>query len=119
MGSRLQEGGRQTFSWERASKPQEEELKALRKELTHAHQVRDILKNSCHFFRPQGKGTSSWSNIIKNFLLRDMGGSRSSYYSFLNGNLSLRGKLFYQLIEQSLRGSSIPGKFLIPRESTA
>jgi len=52
------EGG-QSFSGKGQVKPHEEELRVLRKELTHVRQERDILKKAVAIFSgPQGKGTS-------------------------------------------------------------
>ncbi len=52
------EGG-QSFPGKGQVKPYEEELRALRKELTHVRQERDILKKAVAIFSgPQGKGTS-------------------------------------------------------------
>lgn len=52
------EGG-QSFPGKGQVKPHEEELRALRKELSHVRQERDILKKAVAIFSgPQGKGTS-------------------------------------------------------------
>ena len=51
--------GDQSFPGKGQVKPHEEELRALRKELVHVRQERDILKKAVAIFSgPQGKGTS-------------------------------------------------------------
>jgi transposase len=52
--------GVQSFPGKGQVKSSEEELKALRKELMHVRQERDILKKALAIFSgPQGKGTNS------------------------------------------------------------
>lgn len=51
--------GSQSFPGKGQVKSHEEELRALRKELSHVRQERDILKKAVAIFSgPQGKGTS-------------------------------------------------------------
>jgi transposase-like protein len=52
--------GSQSFPGKGQVKSSEEELRALRKELMHVRQERDILKKAVAIFSgPQGKGTNS------------------------------------------------------------
>lgn len=52
--------GDQSFPGKGQVKPSEEELRALRKELLHVRQERDILKKALAIFSgPQGKGINS------------------------------------------------------------
>lgn len=52
--------GTQSFPGKGQVKSSEEELRALRKELMHVRQERDILKKAVAIFSgPQGKGTNS------------------------------------------------------------
>ena len=54
------EDGPQSFLGKGKVKSSEEELRALRKELIHVRQERDILKKAVAIFSgPQGKGTNS------------------------------------------------------------
>lgn len=52
--------GNKSFPGKGQVRSSEEELRALRKELTHVRQERDILKKAVAIFSgPQGKGTNS------------------------------------------------------------